>query len=181
MLGHPLITKAMSEEDSLGTILSVVKDNNNYILEGRLLFPTRIKNNLITGATIERLTWEEPIEVFDTLGEDKQLVGAGKLERQDKDILFTIKIISDSHCKDIIRAIKELGSNAFERFYPVFPILTIKEDFQICNICDNPLGKDGCTHELGKVYLRTYCRAKILDASVQTLAWSGVKQFQSMF
>ena len=89
MLGHPLITKAMDEDDGLGTILSVIKDNNNYILEGRLLFPTRIKNNLITGTTIERIKWQEPIEVFDTLGDDKQLVGAGKLERKEKNPIVT--------------------------------------------------------------------------------------------
>lgn len=181
MLGHPLITKAMSEEDSLGTILSVVKDNNNYILEGRLLFPTRIKNNLITGTTIERLAWQEPIEVFDSLEEGKQLVGAGKIERDDKNIFFTIKVISESHCKDIIRAIKELGANALDRFYPVFPVLTIKEECQICNICDNPIGQNGCEHELGKIYLRTYCRAKILNSEVQALVWSGVKQFRAAF
>jgi len=181
MLGHPLITKAMSEEDGLGAILSVIKDNSNYILEGRLLFPTRIKNNLITNTTIERLAWQEPIEVFDTLEPTKQLVGAGKLERQDRNILFTIKIISESHCKEIIRAIKELGTNAFERLYPVFPVLNFKEENQICNICDNPIGKNGCEHELGKIYLRTYCRAKILDATVQSLVWSGVKQFHTTF
>lgn len=179
MLGHPLITKAMDEDDGLGTILSVIKDNNNYILEGRLLFPTRIKNNLITGTTIERIKWQEPIEVFDTLGDDKQLVGAGKLERKEKNIMFAIKIISEAHCRDIIRAINELGSNAFERFYPVFPVLAIQEECQICNICDNPIGKNGCDHEIGKVYLRTNCRAKILDSSVQSLAWSGVKQFHA--
>lgn len=181
MLGHPLITRALNEDDRLGTILTVVKDSDSYIIKGRLLFPTRVKNNLITATTIERLTWQEPLEVFDCAGENKQLLGASNLTKEGKDIYFVVKVISEKHCNDIVRVIKELGVGAFDRMYPMFPVLEIKEEHQICGICDNPIGKNGCEHEPGKVYLRTVCRTKVLEAKVQQLVWSGIKQFPHRF
>lgn len=181
MLGHPLITRAASKEDGLGTILSVIKDSDSYVLKGRLLFPTRIKDNIITRSTIERLKWEEPVEVFDSEGKEKQLLGAGKIERVGHEIAFVLKLISEKHCQDIVHSINKLGSSAFDRIYPVFPVLAVKDEHKICSICENPLGAGDCKHEVGKVYLRTYCRIKVLEASVRHLVWSGVKDFQSTY
>jgi len=179
MLGHPLITRALNDDDRLGTILAVVKDADSYILKGRLLYPTRVKDNLITATTVERLTWNEPLEIFDSVNEDRQLLGAANLEKEGKNILFIAKIISEKHCNDIVRIVKKMGINAFDRMYPIFPVMAIKEEHQICNICENPIGKNGCEHVAGKVYLRTNCRTKVLEAKVQQLIWSGVKQFNT--
>ena len=179
MLGHPLITKPCSTEDGCGTILSVLKDSDSLILCGTLLKPQRFKNEIVTAGTLNRITWKEPVELFDSNDENKKLIGAGKIEKDNDRIKFIVKLISEKHRNDINQAINSLGFNAFDRIYPILPVMKYKKCDQICSICDNPIGLDGCKHGVGKEYLRTVCRIKILSAEIPFLVWSGTRSFTS--
>jgi hypothetical protein len=181
MRGHPLITKPCSKEDGCGTLLSVLKDSDSLILCGTLLKPQRFKNEIITDGTLERVIWNEPIELFDGDGDGKNLLGAGKLEKEKGRIKFIIKLISEKHRHAINHAISKLGFNAFDRIYPILPAMKIKKQNQICSICDNPIGSSDCCHVPGKEYLRTVCRTKILSAEIPYLVWSGVREFNNSF
>lgn len=177
MLGHPLIARPFSKEDTCGTLLSVLKDSDSLILCGTLLMPQRFKDTIITNGTLERLNWQDPIELFDSDSSEKKLLGAGKLEKDNGRIKFIIRLISEQHRQEISHAINTLGFNAFDRIFPVLPVMQVQNSDRICSICDNPIGTSDCKHVLGKQYLRLNCYAKVLTAKIPYLVWSGLRTF----
>ena len=181
MIGKCLIAKRADPDDKLGKILSVSEDADSLILQGILLAPQTFKNWVFTGATLERSEWKSPVELFDNNEPTRRLIGAGKIERkqeQGRDALwFTMQLLNEEHREALKRSVAHLGLTAFERIYPVMPVFKIDKHERICNICNEPLGLNGCKHEVGRDYLRRTCRVNLLKTEISNLVWSGVRSF----
>lgn len=175
MLGHSLIARKQDPADNMGQILGVTRGSDGLILQGILLRPHKFKDYVFTNTSIERMFWKEPVELFDSNEQDRQLIGAGQLKKEtDGSLSFTLTLLHDSYKEDLLNMVTRMGYSSFDRMYPIMPILRVKKEHMICTICDNPFGMHGCEHKVGKDYLRSNCKARVLEAKIEGLMWSGV-------
>lgn len=179
MLGHHLIERSVDEFSDNGALLSVSKDGDALILNGLLMQPSRTKNDIITLSTIEWAKWNAAVELYDKYDETTQvagnLLGAGEIIRNKDKLYYAIKLLSPKHCESMNFVISKMGLNAFERIYPIVPILKIKNSDAFCSICNEDMNT--CKHVVGKDYLRSVCRRRVVKATVDCLVWSGVRSF----
>lgn len=179
MLGHHLIERSVDEFVDNGAVLSVSKDGDSLILNGLLLQQSRIKNDIITPATIEWAQWKDPIELYDIYDESGatpgNLLGAGQIYREKDRLFYAIKLLNPKYCESLNFITTKMGLNAFERIYPIVPILNINNSDAFCTICNEDLNT--CQHIPGKDYLRAICRRRVVKATISRLVWSGIRSF----
>jgi hypothetical protein len=179
MLGHHLIERSVDEFADNGAILSVSQDGEALLINGLLLQQSRTKNDIITPVTIDAMTWKDPVELYDMYDEKEQkpgnLLGAGEINRIKGRLFYSVKLLNPKYCENLNFIVSRMGLNAFERVYPVVPILQIKNSEAFCTICNEDMNI--CKHEVGKDYVRNVCRRRIAKATVACLVWSGIRTF----